>query len=390
MSKDFLQVLEEGDKLESSLQDVTKRIPDFNRKLDGFIKLIANESGMASHKRAYLLKEAEGTSDFPLLFGTVLERSLYAKYKADPGDWRSYIKTGTQNDFRPQDILGVYGLGNGLSVVAPRGEYKHDANLGEGKVSISLSKYGREFGLSWETIINDDLGAFSDIAERFALAALRTEYRLATSLIAGASGPHASLFGATITHPIDGKAITNKFTNSTFGIDKLGVAAAAMRRFVDADDEPVIFDGFELVVPPALEIPAMQALNPAAIIQSAGDATSGKAAIIRSSANSVPQLNITLHVNPYLPILDTSGNVDKTWYLFGKLSNAGYAARINFLRGHEAPEICLKNPNKISLGGGAMSPLEGDFDSDSIMWRLRHIMGGKQVDPRYAAAFIGA
>ena len=101
-------------------------------------------------------------------------------------------------------------------------------------------------------------------------------------------------------------------------------------------------------------------------------------------------LNITGHVNPYLPLVDQSGNQNKTWYLFGKLTNAGYAARVNFLRGHESPELCMKNPNKIALGGATMSPLEGDYESDSIRWRIRHIFGGKQVDPNYAAAFVGA
>ena len=134
----------------------------------------------------------------------------------------------------------------------------------------------------------------------------------------------------------------------------------------------------------------LQALNPANIIQSGGDGTAGTRPLIRSSSNTVPQLNITGHVNPYLPIVDTSGNGNNTWYLFGRLTNAGYAARLNFLRGHESPEICMKNPDKITLGGAQVSAMEGDYSSDSVRWRVRHVLGGTQVDPRYAAAFIGA
>ena len=62
---------------------------------------------------------------------------------------------------------------------------------------------------------------------------------------------------------------------------------------------------------------------------------------------------------------------------------------MNFLRGHESPELCMKNPNKVALGGASMSPLEGDYESDAIRWRIRHIFGGTQVDPNYGAAFIG-
>jgi hypothetical protein len=62
--------------------------------------------------------------------------------------------------------------------------------------------------MGWEIVINDDLGAFSDTAERLSNAAIRTEYREATKLIAAAAGGgHASLFGAPIAHPVDGKTL---------------------------------------------------------------------------------------------------------------------------------------------------------------------------------------
>ncbi len=390
--KDFLEIMEEGDKLESSLSDVRHRIPQFDEKLVRFIELVSNKRGYSAAKRKYMLSEAETSADFPYLFGTVLERQLYAKYKAAVPDWRDYIKVGTQNDFRPSWLIGVNGLQGSLQSVGLRGEYPNDESLQDGKVIIQLGKYGREFGLAWEALINDDLGAFADLAERFATAAMRSEYRFATGLYAGAAGPLTSLFGAPIQHPLYTGAnsqVTNLFSGagSVFSITNLAAAASAMRRFVDADGEPVIFDGFELVVPPVLEIPMLQALNPANIIQSGGDSTAGAKPQIRSSSNTVPMLNITGHVNPYLPLVDKTGR--PTWYLFGKLTNAGYAARMNFLRGHENPELCMKNPNKIALGGASMSPLEGDYESDSIRWRIRHIFGGTQVDPNYGAAFIG-
>ena len=50
--------------------------------------------------------------------------------------------------------------------------YMGDANLTDAKIQFLLNKYGREFGLAWEALINDDLGAFADIAERFATAAI--------------------------------------------------------------------------------------------------------------------------------------------------------------------------------------------------------------------------
>jgi hypothetical protein len=370
------------------IRDVAKRGGDrFEEALDQFIGLITNKPGFSRARRKYLLSEAETTSDFPILFGSVIDRQLLARYKsAADGAWRTYVKTGTQMDFRPADAIGVYGLEGGLNEVKEKAEYKADASLGDGKVSITLKKFGRFFPMSWETLINDDLGAFNDNADRMAKSALRTEYREATKLFAASTGPSTGLYGATIAHPIDGKAITNLFTSSALTIDNLGVGFTKLRHQVDSDGEPILIDGFVLVVPPALEIAALQILNKAALIAAGGDSGSGIKPTIRTSANIIANMNITLQVNPYLPIIDTSGNADTTWYLFATLAN-GAAVKLNFLQGHESPELCMKAPNKVMLGGGAANPLEGDFESDAVIWRIRHICGGKAIDPRMSAAF---
>ena len=54
----------------------------------------------------------------------------------------------------------------------------------------------------------------------------------------------------------------------------------------------------------------------------------------------------------------------------------------------------MKLPNSVAIGEGTMgpgpgvipgtsnmSPLEGDFDTDSIHYKLRDVFGGVQIDP---------
>jgi hypothetical protein len=389
--KDFLEVMQEGEQL-AEVRGRTSRIEHFSEKLDKLVKLIINEKGYRLRMRNALLEEAATTSEFPLLFGTILDRQLLAKYQIAKPDWRTYIKVGTQADFRPQALHGVFGLQGGLNEVKPQSEYKQDASMGEGRITVALAKYGRRWGMGWEIVINDDLGAFSDTAERLSNAAIRTEYREATKLIAAAAGGgHASLFGAPIAHPVDGKNVTNKFSGAAtaLSVTSLQDAVTKFRQFVDADGEPIMVEGFELVVPPALEITAMQILQSQLLLAAGGDGQANAKLQIQPNKNVLSAMSITLHVNPYLPIIDVSANKDKTWYLFAKLSS-GAAAQMNFLRGHESPEIVMKNPNKLALSGGTTNPLEGDFESDSMEWRVRHILGGVQVDPRMAIVNVGA
>ncbi|KKL14163.1 hypothetical protein LCGC14_2518510 [marine sediment metagenome] len=381
--RNILEVLE-GKTLDPSVQDQARGIEHFEEKFDALHALILNEQGFSSHKRMYLLQEASTTSDFPILFGNVLERQLLARYTLAKPDWRQYIGVGTQKDFRAngQEILGIWGLQGKMPKVALRGEYKQDKEVGEGKVSITLSKFGRLFGLAWETVLADyELGAFNDVAERLNNAALVTEFYEATSLIAAAAGPHASLYGAPITHPIDGASITNKGTlklSGASGAANLGTTVGLMQSQVDKDGNPIVIVGFELVVPPLLRIAMLQILNAISVPSD----TEGRAISV------IRQMSITGHVNEYLPIIDVSANKNTTWYLFARLAN-GQAARLNFLAGRTSPELVLKAPNKVAVGGGAQGPLEGDFESDSILWRERHIMGGTQIDPRVTYAQDG-
>lgn len=383
--RSFLDVMEENERLSPAMRDKSRFIEQFDEKLASMIELIANTAGMSQRKRAAVMEEATGTSDFPILFGTVLERTLLAKYMVDEPDWQNYIKRGTQADFRPADAIGIYGLQGGFAEVKKQSEYKQDAQLGEGKVSISLKKYGRIFGMAWETIINDDLGAFNDISDRLSTASRRTEWREATKLIASATGPNTALYGTALAHPIDGATIAN-LVALPLTQENLGTVCQTLRRQVDSDGEPILIDGFELVVPPALEVTMWQVLSPAALI-AVGVGNAAKTAT--SAAVVVQKLNITGHVNAYLPIIDVSAKKDTTWYVFAKLSS-GAAAKLNFLQGHETPELVMKAPDKVTLAGGSTNPFDGDFENDGIWWRARHIMGGAVVDPRFTAASTGS
>ena len=138
--------------------------------------------------------------------------------------------------------------------------------------------------------------------------------------------------------------------------------------------------GKHLVVPPALEYTARQILTSGVKmwVESAGGA-----ATPYPMTNVIPQLGLQLHVDPYLPVVDTSGNANTTWYLFGDPAQ-GAAMEFGYLRGHETPEICMKNSDKVSVGGGMISPMEGDFVSDNIFYRVRLVKGSVQLDPRFA------
>ena len=383
--KEFLEAMQFDEALQSASQHRVTHRADFEEKMAGFMRGFMTWSPW---KRMAFIDEAgaETLSDFTVLFANVLDRLLLPKYKSQTPDFRDYVKIGANRDFRPSQGIGLWGLRGALDQKTARGEYKERV-ISDGKVQITLKFFGNRISLGWENFINDDLGALGDVAGDFVQAALRTEWREATKLFVASTGPHTSLYGDALAHPVDAATIDNKDTLG-FTLDNLGTTFRRLRSQRDKDGEPIIVTKFHLVVPPALEIPMYKALDQAALVATGLASTS--AASLSTSSNVVAKnFSITGHVNPYLPIIDTSGNVDTTWYVFADPTADGPAVQLNFLRGREAPEVVMKGSNKVSLGGGAIGAMEGDYEGDVVGFRPRHIMGGAAVDPRMTYANVG-
>jgi len=347
------------------------------------LNLIVNADGLSSHKREYLLKEAITTSDFPYLFAQILDRQILARYRVIVADWRTFTKVGTVLDFNKAYRHKIYGNDEYLPLVQEKKEYP-TTPMGEARYELQVFKHGRRFDISWESIINDAMQAFADIDKRFADAAVRTVSRDTTALFAAAAGPHTELFGVPIVD-VDGQNVTNRGVLA-LDITNLGTTLQLMGMQSDPNGEPVGIRGIHLVVPPSLELTARQILT-SALQQHVNNAVA--AVIPMPMTNVIPQLGVQLHVDPYLPRVDTSANRYTTWYVFADPSQ-GAAMEMDFLRGHEDPEICMKASDKVTVAGAALGPFSGDFASDGIEYRIRIVHGGNQLDPRFAYAQTGA
>lgn len=339
-------------------------------ELAKFTELILNESKMPRYRQEYLLNEVITTDRFPDLLGFTLEREISTRYKAAVADWKTYVRVRSKPNFNIFEIHDVGGNDNQLPEVPEKGEYA-TTPASDAKYEGRIKKYGRQFDISWEALINDILGAFADIPERFANAAIRTEAINVTNGYASATGPAAGLFATAGVTNAGVLALT---------IANLETTLALMSMQTDENGEPILVRGVHLVVPPALEFTAR------AIITSALRIT-GSDTII-PAGNVMSQYGIQVHVDPYLPIVDTSANNDGTWYVFADPA-VSPAIQADYLRGNESPEICMKSSNKVGTGGaGEYNAFSGDFESDNVMYRVRVCQAVTQLNPRYAYAQV--
>jgi len=104
------------------------------------------------------------TSDFPYLLGNALNKALLPAYQAAAPTFRQIAAQRTFNDFRAHNFASVGDFPVPLEV-NEHGEYQF-GTISEGNEQVTAASYGRILGLSRKTLINDDLGAFADLATK--------------------------------------------------------------------------------------------------------------------------------------------------------------------------------------------------------------------------------
>lgn len=324
------------------------------------------------------LREALSTSDFPIVFGSVLDRELLAQYAALPSVWQQYARRTTVRDFRPKKLVDLLG-GRGVLERVPELDEYPERTPTEGEYSLQVAKRGAIIRLSWEMIVNDDLDGFRRMPAELAQSAVDTEDYVAAQQLTDGDGPNAALFNATA---VNGTASNLLSGNPALTTTALTDALTAIQSRRDADGNPVAINGFALVVPPALEVTARNILGASEIRITSGSQTT----IVGNWLSG----KVTLVVNPWLPVVDTGANAATTWYLVPLPSSSRPAVVVGFLRGHEQPDLRVKSDTGQRVGGGAISPEDGSFEVDDVAWRVRHVVGGTTAIGFAAAASNGS
>lgn len=333
---------------------------EYTRKLTEAAKFLGEiEKG---RKPFHLLREAMTTSDFPILFADILDRQLLANYRETQPIWQNFARKSTVPDFRDVKRFAIDGAEGVLDPVDEREEYP-EAALSETSDSYGVRKYGRRIDLSWETLINDDLDVFRSAPERLARGARRSEDKFATQMFVGTAGPHASLYNGGFGNIVPG--------NPALSLTSLQTALEHLATLSDTDGEPIESEYVYLVVPPALEITALNILNATQL--QIGDITDATVPVLQTE--NWMRNRLRLLVGSYIPrVADTNGNT--SWFLFSDPNDGRPAIEIGKLRGYEEPGLFERVPNARRIGGGEVME---SFEDDSQAWKVRHVFGGGRL-----------
>lgn len=323
------------------------------------------------------LLEVLSVSDFPLLMGDVLDRSMLARFNEVPQVWRQYINVGSPlRDFRDIRMLQTTG-GNEEWETISELEGLTYTSIAESQLTMSPDLYGKAIALSWRLMMNDDLDAFRVIPAVLAQGGRRTINKFATDLLFDSTGPDAAIFTTGL-----GNRLTS---NPALSITSLGAAITALMTKLDSTGEPIAFEGVRLVYGPGLHVTVQNILNSLAVRTTIAGGVSGG----EIETTNWMRTGITPVLDPYIPLVVTGGNAATSWMLTAAPEASRPLARIRFLQGFEQPALYQKAPNTQRVGGGVENDL-GDFQSMASEFKGLVAFGGVVIEALSAVVSNGS
>lgn len=321
------------------------------------------------------LAEAWSTTDLPFNVAHLINAVTLPQFEAAERNWTQVAGTRVAPDFNPVRLQSLYSQvtgsavheNGGLVTIPEHAPYPHITVSGQEAMYSKLSKVGARFSWSWESQINDVQDFFGNIPQELVELALDTEEREVYEALV--NGTTNELESQTLP---DGTTVGDNAPVSPNAI----WAALIQLQNVEVNGRKVgRASGYNVVVPAGTADFLEYALNRQIIAIQDGSITYGP-------GDMSALANISIVETPFL--------TGTQWIVLPK---PGAIRRpvleLLRLRGYEAPELRVQANAGNYLGGGVVSPFEGDFEADEIAMRVRYVAGGVLWDNSYSVISSG-
>jgi len=305
------------------------------------------------------LEAAFSTTSLPGILSNIANKMLLEGYNYVEDAWRRICKIASVNDFKEHSRYRMTGSFK-FEQVGPDGELKH-GKLDEQKYGQKADTHGIMFALTRQMIINDDMGAFTDIPRQIGMGAAEA--------IADA------VWGLWLGNPVqsDGKAFfstdhKNYLTgaDTALSVDGLTQAEVTFGEQVKPNGRPLGIQASLLLVPTALKVPA-ELLMTALTLNETTTANKPKPA----SNPHTGKFDVVSSV--YLSNPSFTGASSKAWYLLTD-PNRLPALEVAFLNGIDRPTV---------------EKTDADFNTLGIQFRGYIDFGVREQDYRGALKMKG-
>lgn len=114
------------------------------------------------------------TAAFPAILDNAIEKAYKEGHRTAPVTFDKWTKKGSLKDFKTHDNYYLSGPAGEFLEVPEGGELKHDVFGDEKLPTRKLKTYGRQFTLTRQAFINDDIDLVTRIPSKYAASARKT------------------------------------------------------------------------------------------------------------------------------------------------------------------------------------------------------------------------
>jgi len=311
------------------------------------------------------LQAAFSTASLPGILSNIANKMLLEGYSYIEDAWRRIAKIASVNDFKEHSRYRMTGSFT-FEQVGADGELKH-GKLDEMKFTQKADTHGIMFSLTRQMIVNDDMGAFTDIPRQIGMGAAEA--------IADA------VWGLWLRNPVcrDGKPFFSAdHRNLLSGVDSdltvpgLTKAEVMFAEQTKPNGRPLGIPASILLVPTALKVPAEMLMKSVLLNQNTYvDATTKKSVAEPATNPHTGKFEVVSSV--YLSSAAFPGFSSTAWYLLAD-PNRLPSIEIAFLNGVDRPTV---------------EKTDADFNTLGIVFRGYIDFGVKEQDFRGALKMMG-
>ena len=265
------------------------------------------------------------TAAFPAILDNAIRKAIEHRYNHVPTTFQLWTSRGSVTDFKPtRDHSYLIGGAGEFKLVGENGELKADAPKSELLPQRKIDTYGRQFSMTRQAFINDDIGFITEVPGLYAASAKRTiNKRVYTILVKNpAIFDGVALFDAA--HNNDAK------TGAAPSIDTLQKMMLKLLRQKDPFGEAIMVQPKYIIVPVGYGFLLSQLLETQVLdVEGIGNHTVNALYNYRNQLTVIEEGALNALAGAGQPV---------PWFMVGDPSHAK-SLQVDYLNGQEAPTI---------------------------------------------------
>lgn len=264
------------------------------------------------------------TAAFPAILDNAINKAYVQGHKTAAVTFDQWTKKGSLKDFKTHDNNYLAGPAGEFLEVPEGGELKHDVFKDEKRPTRKLKTYGRQFTLTRQAFINDDIDLVTRIPAKYAASARKTINKQCYQILVN----NPAVYDGTA---LFSKAHGNLVTTGT------GITQASMQAMIMALQGQVDEFGEACIIRPAtIIVPSGMAFDIYTLFNSPTIHTEGNTQAVNPLYRYANHIQVV--EDPTINVLCGGyGNV-MPWWLLGSKDDTDFI-EVDYLNGQEIPTI---------------------------------------------------